>query len=77
MKKVQLLVIMLLLLSSCAIIEIMQFEKTADKIEINCNNQCQQYEETSNYWCNCMYECMNTGKMKIRLSKCESDSTEG
>ena len=77
MKKILLLVMMLLLLPSCAIIEIMHFEKTADKIEINCNNQCQQYEETSNYWCNCMYECMNTGKMKIRLSKCESDSTEG
>ncbi len=40
----------------------------------NCRPSCTDYKISDNEWCDCMYSCLNKGKMKWKLSECELDS---
>ena len=46
-----------------------------DKTIDNCRPFCTNYEISQNEWCDCMYTCLNKGKIKWKLSECEIDST--
>ena len=77
MKKVLLIVMMLLLLPSCAIIEIMLTLKSADKIEHNCRKACAAFTESSTEWCDCMNPCLDTkDNMKISIAECSTEPIE-
>ena len=50
-------------------------ERKMDKTIYNCRPFCTNYEISENEWCDCMYTCLNKGKIKWKLSECEIDST--
>ena len=57
-------------------------EKSLDRMDSkmdeaidNCKSSCTDYIVSEMEWCDCMYSCLNNGKLNWKLIECEADST--
>ncbi len=76
MKKLFFIPIILISFSCFSLLEksLDRMENKMDETIDNCRPSCTNYKISDNEWCDCMYSCLNKGKMKWKLSECELDS---
>ena len=75
MKKLLFILTLLISFSCFSLLEksLDRMEKKIDKSVDNCKSSCSDFKESENEWCDCMYTCLNKGKINWKLSECEID----
>tara|TARA_Y100000590_G_scaffold391219_1_gene467670 strand:- start:1137 stop:1379 length:243 start_codon:yes stop_codon:yes gene_type:complete len=77
MKKLLFIPISLISFSCFSLLEksLDRMENKMDETVDNCKPSCTDYKVSEEEWCDCMYTCLNNGKLKWELIECKADST--
>jgi hypothetical protein len=78
MKKLLFIPLLLISFSCFTLLEksLNKMENKMDETIDKCKPSCSDYNVSENEWCECMYTCLNKGKINWKLNECESDSTQ-